>query len=113
MHTADLPVGSLVLVTGVSGFVGSHVALELLKSGYKVRGTSRSPDKANFLKEHAFKDYKDKFDCMTIPNIEVMGAFDEAVKGLPHSNFFFEFSDEISQMWMPYATLLRRSISKV
>ncbi|KAF8066905.1 hypothetical protein FPV67DRAFT_1214771 [Lyophyllum atratum] len=31
-----------VLVTGVSGFVGSHVALQLLKEGFLVRGTARS-----------------------------------------------------------------------
>ena len=27
-----------VLVTGVSGYVGQHCAVELLKNGYKVRG---------------------------------------------------------------------------
>lgn len=32
----------LVLVTGVSGYVASHVADQLLKAGYKVRGTVRS-----------------------------------------------------------------------
>jgi len=32
----------LVLVTGVGGFVGSHVALTLLEKGYRVRGTVRS-----------------------------------------------------------------------
>ncbi|KAF8828359.1 hypothetical protein F5879DRAFT_978873 [Lentinula edodes] len=31
----------IVLVTGISGFVGSHVALELLKAGFGVRGTAR------------------------------------------------------------------------
>jgi len=34
--------GELVLVTGISGYVASHVADQLLKAGYKVRGTVRS-----------------------------------------------------------------------
>lgn len=33
---------STVLVTGVSGFVGSHIVLELLKEGFAVRGSARS-----------------------------------------------------------------------
>lgn len=35
-----------VLVTGISGFIGSHVALRLLEKGYLVRGTVRNKDKA-------------------------------------------------------------------
>lgn len=31
-----------VLVTGISGFVGQHCAVELLKNGYQVRGSVRS-----------------------------------------------------------------------
>ena len=34
--------GELVLVTGGSGFVGSHCILQLLHAGYKVRTTVRS-----------------------------------------------------------------------
>jgi dihydroflavonol-4-reductase len=34
-----------VLVTGGSGFVGSHVILQLLNAGYIVRTTVRSLDK--------------------------------------------------------------------
>lgn len=32
-----------VLITGISGFIAKHCALELLNAGYQVRGTVRSP----------------------------------------------------------------------
>ena len=35
-----------VLVTGISGFLGGHVALGLLAGGYAVRGSVRTLDKA-------------------------------------------------------------------
>jgi dihydroflavonol-4-reductase len=37
----------LVLLTGISGFLGGHVALELLRQGYRVRGSVRDLDKAD------------------------------------------------------------------
>ena len=36
-----------VLVTGVSGYVGQHCAVELLKNGYSVKGSVRSLSKAD------------------------------------------------------------------
>lgn len=36
----------LVLITGISGFLGGHVALQLLEAGYAVRGSVRNLDKA-------------------------------------------------------------------
>lgn len=36
----------LVLLTGISGFLGGHVALELLRTGYSVRGSVRNRAKA-------------------------------------------------------------------
>ena len=34
-----------VLITGVSGFIASHIVEQLLESGYQVRGTVRDPEK--------------------------------------------------------------------
>lgn len=34
-----------VLVTGISGFIGSHTAVKLLEKGFKVRGSVRNKDK--------------------------------------------------------------------
>ncbi|WP_425408824.1 SDR family oxidoreductase [Hyphococcus sp.] len=39
-----------VLVTGISGFIAKHAALELLKRGYEVRGTIRALNKAEQVK---------------------------------------------------------------
>ncbi|MGP0061916.1 MAG: SDR family oxidoreductase [Beijerinckiaceae bacterium] len=38
---------NLVLLTGISGFLGGHVALALLDAGYNVRGSLRNLDKAD------------------------------------------------------------------
>ncbi|MDE2151878.1 MAG: aldehyde reductase [Betaproteobacteria bacterium] len=40
-----------VLITGISGFIAKHCAIELLHHGYRVRGTVRSPDKADSVRE--------------------------------------------------------------
>ncbi|HLW38975.1 MAG TPA: NAD-dependent epimerase/dehydratase family protein [Brumimicrobium sp.] len=40
-----------VLLTGVTGFLGSHTAIQLLEKGYEVVGTLRSKDRINSIKE--------------------------------------------------------------
>ena len=40
-----------VLVTGITGFIGSHTALLLLNEGYRVRGSLRSMKKADAIRE--------------------------------------------------------------
>ncbi len=44
--THQLPQDTIVVVTGISGFLGSHIAKQLLDLGYKVRGTLRSMQRA-------------------------------------------------------------------
>jgi dihydroflavonol-4-reductase len=41
----------LVLVTGISGFIAKHVALNLLQCGYSVRGTLRTPKRADEVRQ--------------------------------------------------------------
>ncbi|MGO7536095.1 NAD-dependent epimerase/dehydratase family protein [Rhizobium leguminosarum] len=40
--TSDNSNGATVLVTGIGGFLAGHIALQLLKQGYRVRGSLRS-----------------------------------------------------------------------
>ncbi|OBT41211.1 hypothetical protein VF21_00910 [Pseudogymnoascus sp. 05NY08] len=63
LDNAVIPKGSLVLVTGANGLMGSHVAKQFLEYGYK-------------------KDYgKDSFELVQVDDLAAKGAFDEAVKG--------------------------------
>ena len=40
-----------VLLTGITGFLGSHTAIQLLNEGYEVVGTLRSKDRENSIRE--------------------------------------------------------------
>ena len=58
----------LLLVTGVSGFIGSRVCLDILKTGkYRVRGTVR--DATNEAKlaplKAGFKEYYDQLELVS------------------------------------------------
>lgn len=74
-----LPKGSLILVTGASGYIGSHVVNEALEAGYKVRGTARSQEKC----ESTEKNFNNNpnYSTAIVPNFQVESAFDEAMKG--------------------------------
>ncbi|KAH8905281.1 NAD(P)-binding protein [Coniochaeta sp. PMI_546] len=44
-----IPLGSLILVTGVNGLIASHIVDTLLSAGYGVRGTVRDLNKSSWL----------------------------------------------------------------
>jgi len=81
--TATIPKGSLVLVTGATGYVAGHVILNLLQRGYRVRGTVRDIEQASWLKDDLFPTYSQSgaFEIVEVPDLAPLGAFDEAVKG--------------------------------
>lgn len=71
---------SLVLVTGISGFLGAHVVNELLIAGYRVRGTARSGKLALVREAYADSPHKDRFEVVEVNDL-VHGDFTEALKG--------------------------------
>jgi nucleoside-diphosphate-sugar epimerase len=77
-----IPKDSIVLVTGVNGYIGSHLADQLMEAGYRVRGTTRNISKVQGLKVLWEKKFgKDRFEMVTVADMSHDGAFDEAVKG--------------------------------
>lgn len=74
--------GYVVLVTGINGYIASHIGLQLLCKGYHVRGTSRSSATKTRLLAGAFQGYEDRFEHFEVKDITTDGAFDEAVRGV-------------------------------
>lgn len=77
-----IPKGSTVLITGSNGFIGSNIADQFLKLGYKVRGTTRNPQKNKWVSDLFDRRYgTGKFELVAVPDMEADGAYDEVVKG--------------------------------
>lgn len=72
----------IILVTGINGYIASHIGLELLKKGYTVRGSSRSTSVEKHLLDGAFKGYDSQYQHAIVPDMTADGAFDQAVKGV-------------------------------
>ncbi|KAL8920774.1 MAG: hypothetical protein Q9208_006104 [Pyrenodesmia sp. 3 TL-2023] len=78
-----IPIGSTVLVTGISGYIGSHVADQLLQAGYRVRGTVRDESKGKLVRELFAEKYgDDRIETVIVADMAQAGAFDEACKGV-------------------------------
>ena len=73
---AALLPGSLILVTGASGHIGSHVVNEALLAGYRVRGTARTREKCDQTERYF---HHDDYPCAEVGDFSREGAFDEAM----------------------------------
>ncbi|KAJ6535062.1 hypothetical protein B0H19DRAFT_1184838 [Mycena capillaripes] len=69
----------LIFVTGASGFLGSHVVLQLLDKGYRVRAAARGA-KADHL-QSSYASYGDRFEVVKIVDI-AHDQFPEALVGV-------------------------------
>jgi nucleoside-diphosphate-sugar epimerase len=95
----------LVLVTGISGFVGAHVFDHLLSAGYRVRGTIRSPSKGTYFTKKYAKQTSD-FELTVVPDIQAPKALDDAMTGVDYichvaSPYFTATNDPIKDLVNP------------
>lgn len=107
MSSQAVQKGSLVLVTGTTGYIAAHVSQQLLEGGYKVRGTARDPksDKSQHLNE-LFKQYGSDFEIVKAGDLEEENVFDEAVKDVDAvihiaSPFHFNATDPYKDLINP------------
>jgi nucleoside-diphosphate-sugar epimerase len=83
-----IPKGSTILVTGANGYIGSHIADQLILAGYKVKGTVRSEDKGIMIAEALEKRHgsKDAFSYVVVEDMSTEESFHDAMKG-EHRSF--------------------------
>lgn len=72
----------VVLVTGVSGYVGHHCAAELLRQGYTVRGTLRSLAKGDMIRAAVAK-VSDRIEALSFCEADLLddAGWAEAMEG--------------------------------
>lgn len=77
----------LILITGATSFVGTHIIKTFLANGYYVRGQVRNEKSAQKVHK-VFPNAGETLTTVVVPDITTAGAFDEAVKdvaGVIHS----------------------------
>jgi nucleoside-diphosphate-sugar epimerase len=83
MPTVVVQPGATIFVTGINGLIGSHIADQLLRRGYNVRGAVRDVDKNKWLAEYFAEQYKQaKFGLVAVPDMTVEGCYDNIVNGM-------------------------------
>lgn len=82
LNRSALQEGSLVVVTGANGYVGSHIVNTLLKTGFRVRGTVRDLNRSSWMKELFQNRYNtSSFELVQVHDITSTALLKEAFKG--------------------------------
>ncbi|OJT14017.1 hypothetical protein TRAPUB_9427 [Trametes pubescens] len=69
----------LILVTGINGFLGAHIVDQLVKAGYRVRGTARSAKVAAVQRNNAI--YGNDVEVVSADDL-AFGDFTDALEGV-------------------------------
>lgn len=79
---AVLPQGSLILVTGANGLVGSHVVDQLIKHEYRVRASVRDAQKSGWLAKYFEEKYgQGKIELVEVKDLTNSAALKQALSG--------------------------------
>jgi len=112
LDSSIVPPGGLVLVTGVTGLIGSYVASGLLGLGYRVRGTVRSSDNAAWVTQAMTERHQSAdFEAIIIPDQHASGAWDGILKdidGIVHLAGDTTFNPDPNKVITPFEAGLRR-----
>lgn len=74
------PATSLVLITGISGFLGAEVAVQFLRAGFKIRGTVRKQTQADAFLLMYGEEFPGMIEVVIVERLDVKDAFEKAVK---------------------------------
>lgn len=80
-NTTTPPNKGLILVTGATSFIGTHVIRVFLEAGYTVRGQVRNEASAAKVHKVFPGETNNRLTTVVVPDITVPGAFDTAVQG--------------------------------
>ncbi|KAK4124811.1 NAD(P)-binding protein [Parathielavia appendiculata] len=102
---------SLVLVTGINGYIAAHTAATFLKAGYAVRGTVRNKKTPNVDSlVRTLNQYHDgnRLELVEVPDISVDDAFDRAVQGCVQA--IAHLASPVSMTETDPATMMRAAV---
>jgi nucleoside-diphosphate-sugar epimerase len=74
----------LVFITGATGFIGSHVALAVLKAGYRVRLSIRDPKQETVLRARYSEFDKKSVEVSLVPDVSKQEYYDTALKDVDY-----------------------------
>jgi nucleoside-diphosphate-sugar epimerase len=106
-----------VLLTGISGFLGGHVALQLLEQGYTVRGSVRSLDKAEKVRKtlaaHGADTSRLEFVALDLLSDKGWAEAMSSVRYLQHvaSPFVLEMPKDKNDLIRPAVEGTRRAVT--